>query len=150
MLLFVGLGNPAPNSQDNRHNIGFKIIDAINQKFNLSKQKPKFKGLLTTGNIGDKKIYAINNSNGNYLWNAGIFIWKANLILSEIKTYMPSLYSSLNSIRNAIGTKTYKTVLDEEWELIQPESIDYGILEKSLISDKPKEPETGFLSSFNI
>ena len=36
MLLFVGLGNPTPNSENNRHNIGFKIIDAINQKFGLS------------------------------------------------------------------------------------------------------------------
>ena len=59
MILFVGLGNPTPDSQDNRHNIGFKIIDAINQNFSLSKQKPKFKGLLTMGNIGDKKVYAI-------------------------------------------------------------------------------------------
>ena len=59
MILFVGLGNPTPDSQDNRHNIGFKIIDAINQQFSLSKQKPKFKGLLTTGNISNKKVYAI-------------------------------------------------------------------------------------------
>ena len=59
MILFVGLGNPTPDSQNNRHNIGFKIIDAINQNFSLSKQKPKFKGLLTMGNIGDKKVYAI-------------------------------------------------------------------------------------------
>ena len=59
MLLLVGLGNPGPNSLNNRHNIGFKIIDAINNHFKLSKQKPKFKGLLTTGNIDSKKIYAI-------------------------------------------------------------------------------------------
>ena len=59
MLLFVGLGNPTPNSENNRHNVGFKIIDSINKKFGLSKQKPKFKGLLTTGNIGNKKVYAI-------------------------------------------------------------------------------------------
>ena len=59
MILFVGLGNPTPDSQNNRHNIGFKIIDAINQNLGLSKQKPKFKGLLTMGNIGDKKVYAI-------------------------------------------------------------------------------------------
>ena len=59
MILFVGLGNTTPDSQNNRHNIGFKIIDAINQSFSLSKQKPKFKGLLTMGNIGDKKVYAI-------------------------------------------------------------------------------------------
>ena len=59
MLLLVGLGNPSPDNENNRHNIGFKIIDAINKEYSLSKQKPKFKGLLTTGKIGDKKIYAI-------------------------------------------------------------------------------------------
>ena len=59
MLLLVGLGNPGPNNNNNRHNIGFKIIDAINRQFSLSKQKPKFKGLLTTGNIDNKKVYAI-------------------------------------------------------------------------------------------
>ncbi len=59
MLLLVGLGNPNPNNQSNRHNVGFLVIDAINQKFKLSKQKPKFKGLLTTGKIEDKKVFAI-------------------------------------------------------------------------------------------
>tara|TARA_B100002051_G_scaffold254926_1_gene270108 strand:+ start:94 stop:666 length:573 start_codon:yes stop_codon:yes gene_type:complete len=59
MLLLVGLGNPGPDSSNNRHNIGYKIIDAINLHFKLSKQKPKFKGLLTTGNIDSKKVYAI-------------------------------------------------------------------------------------------
>ena len=59
MLLFVGLGNPEPNNSNNRHNVGFQVIDSINAKFKLSKQKPKFKGLLTTGKIDEKKIYAI-------------------------------------------------------------------------------------------
>jgi len=59
MLLFVGLGNPGPNDLDNRHNIGFSVINEINKKFKLSKQKPKFKGLLTTGIIEEQKIYAI-------------------------------------------------------------------------------------------
>jgi len=72
MILLVGLGNPTPDSHDNRHNIGFKIIDAINQKFGLSKQKPKFKGLLTTGNISNKKIYAIKPL--TFMNNSGICI----------------------------------------------------------------------------
>ena len=59
MLLLVGLGNPNPNNTNNRHNIGFLVIDAINAKFKLSKQKPKFKGLLTTGTIDNQKVYAI-------------------------------------------------------------------------------------------
>ncbi len=72
MLLIVGLGNPTPNSENNRHNIGFKIVDAINKEFGLSKQKPKFKGLLTTGNIGEKKIYAIKPL--TFMNNSGICI----------------------------------------------------------------------------
>ena len=59
MLLLVGLGNPNPNNSNNRHNVGFFVIDAINQKFKLSKQKPKFKGLLTTGKIDEQKVFAI-------------------------------------------------------------------------------------------
>ena len=72
MILFVGLGNTTPDSENNRHNIGFKIIDCINKKFNLSKQKPKFKGLLTTGNIGSKKVYAIKPL--TFMNNSGICI----------------------------------------------------------------------------
>ena len=72
MILLVGLGNPTPNSSNNRHNIGFKIIDAINQKFGLTKQKPKFKGLLTTGNISNKKVYAIKPL--TFMNNSGICI----------------------------------------------------------------------------
>ena len=59
MFLLVGLGNPNPNNTNNRHNVGFLTIDAINTKYKLSKQKPKFKGLLTTGLIGGQKVYAI-------------------------------------------------------------------------------------------
>ena len=59
MPLLVGLGNPSPNNSNNRHNVGFLIIDAINEKFKFSKQKPKFKGLLTLGKINEQKVFAI-------------------------------------------------------------------------------------------
>ena len=49
-----------------------KIIDALNKKFSLSKQKPKFKGLLTTGNIESEKIYAIKPL--TFMNNSGICI----------------------------------------------------------------------------
>ena len=72
MLLLVGLGNPSPENDNNRHNIGFKVINSINKKFGLSKQKPKFKGLLTTGKIGNKKVYAIKPL--TFMNNSGICI----------------------------------------------------------------------------
>ena len=72
MLLLVGLGNPSPENENNRHNIGFNVINSINKKFGLSKQKPKFKGLLTTGKIEDKKVYAIKPL--TFMNNSGICI----------------------------------------------------------------------------
>ena len=72
MLLLVGLGNPSPNNQNNRHNVGFLVIDAINEKFKLSKQKPKFKGLLTTGKIDEHKVFAIKPL--TFMNNSGVCI----------------------------------------------------------------------------
>ena len=72
MLLLVGLGNPNPNNSDNRHNVGFFVIDAINEKFKLSKQKPKFKGLLTTGKINEQKVFAIKPL--TFMNNSGVCI----------------------------------------------------------------------------
>ena len=72
MLLLVGLGNPGPKDLNNRHNIGFRIIDAVNSYFKLSKQKPKFKGLLTTGIIDGHKVYAIKPL--TFMNNSGICI----------------------------------------------------------------------------
>ena len=72
MLLLVGLGNPNPDNANNRHNVGFSVIDAINEKFKLSKQKPKFKGLLTTGKIDEQKVFAIKPL--TFMNNSGVCI----------------------------------------------------------------------------
>ena len=72
MLLLVGLGNPNPNNSNNRHNVGFLVIDAINAKYKLSKQKPKFKGLLTTGKINEQKVFAIKPL--TFMNNSGVCI----------------------------------------------------------------------------
>ena len=69
-------------------------------------------------------------NSGEFLWNGGMFVWKAEIILLEMKTFMCELHDSLDAIYDSLTTPQYETVLDREWELIQPESIDYGILEK--------------------
>ena len=43
MLLFVGLGNPTPDSENNRHNVGFKIIDALNKKLVYQNKNPNLR-----------------------------------------------------------------------------------------------------------
>jgi mannose-1-phosphate guanylyltransferase len=68
---------------------------------------------------------------GEFLWNSGIFVWKAEQILLEMKTHMGELHDSLDVIYDAMDSPQYNIVIDREWEIITPESIDYGILEKA-------------------
>jgi PTH1 family peptidyl-tRNA hydrolase len=56
MLLIVGLGNPGTQYADNRHNVGFKILDAIQQSYKFPDFTSKFQGLVTTGQIGSEKV----------------------------------------------------------------------------------------------
>jgi mannose-1-phosphate guanylyltransferase len=68
---------------------------------------------------------------GDFLWNSGMFIWKVQTILSEIKNLMPDLYENLNEIEKHIGKKTYQEALVRNYGMMKKISIDYGVMEKS-------------------
>ena len=70
-------------------------------------------------------------SNPTYLWNSGIFIWKAQTILEEITTHMPSLFQGLNTIQHYWGRPELETVKSQVFNTLPSTSIDYGIMEKS-------------------
>ena len=60
MLLFVGLGNPTPDSENNRHNIGFKIIDAINKSLDYQNKNQNLKVYLQQETLMKKKFMLLN------------------------------------------------------------------------------------------
>lgn len=66
-----------------------------------------------------------------YLWNSGMFIWKVSSILKNIRKFMPETFEGLMRIQSAIGTDNANYVLDKEFTAFQPQSIDYGIMEKA-------------------
>lgn len=68
---------------------------------------------------------------GDYLWNSGIFVWKASTVISSMKEYMPDIYEHLMKISDKIGTADEKAVLCEEFTAMRSESVDYGIMEKA-------------------
>ena len=68
---------------------------------------------------------------GVFLWNSGLFAFKVRVILEAMKEHMPSLYSSLMKIYDSIGTDDEKSVKKAEFEKIENESIDYGVMEKA-------------------
>ncbi|MBI5186852.1 MAG: mannose-1-phosphate guanylyltransferase/mannose-6-phosphate isomerase [Nitrospinae bacterium] len=64
---------------------------------------------------------------GGYYWNSGMFVWKASIILKEMETYMPSMFEKL-SLMDRIESRGER---EKIFASIMPESIDYGIMEKS-------------------
>lgn len=59
MWVLVGLGNPGKEYQDNRHNIGFMVIDDIAREFGLPAFSKKFEGELTEGRIDGEKVVLV-------------------------------------------------------------------------------------------
>lgn len=68
---------------------------------------------------------------GCYLWNSGIFIWKASTILSYFKKLLPDIYEDLYEIGEAMGTNKEQATIDRIYPTIPKISIDYGIMERA-------------------
>jgi len=71
---------------------------------------------------------------GNYFWNSGMFIWRADTILAEMGAFMPALHDKLLQLMQA-GVSSESASLKESiaslYQDIENISIDYGIMEKS-------------------
>ena len=68
---------------------------------------------------------------GDFLWNSGMFIWRADTILAAFEQHLPDLCDQIETIGNAIGKDDYPTVLESTYKRMTPISIDYGVMEKA-------------------
>ncbi len=68
---------------------------------------------------------------GDFYWNSGMFIWRTDVILNEIKKYLPDLFEGLKEIENSINTENFEETLETVYRQLRSISIDYGIMEKS-------------------
>lgn len=68
---------------------------------------------------------------GDYLWNAGIFVFRADVMLAAFASHMPELVKPLGLIRAAWGTKKAAAVLAREFKKMPATSIDYGVAERA-------------------
>ncbi len=68
---------------------------------------------------------------GTYLWNSGMFVWKASTILGNIKQHIPKLYDGAQTIKEAWDTDNFDEAVYNVFDGCASVSVDYGIMEKA-------------------
>ena len=73
---------------------------------------------------------------GQYLWNAGIFVFGVQAFLAELARQRPALHAGIQQIAAAWGSPGAASVLADVWPALEKISVDYGVLEGAAAAGK--------------
>jgi mannose-1-phosphate guanylyltransferase len=68
-------------------------------------------------------------ASGEYSWNSGMFIWKAEQAMNEFKRQQPEMYDQFAEIAKAVDTPEFEETLDSAWDNVKGTSVDFAIME---------------------
>ena len=68
---------------------------------------------------------------GNYFWNAGIFVWSAGTIVNQIRRHSPQIAGIMDRLAGSFGSRDESAALKELFPQCEKISIDYAVMEKS-------------------
>ncbi|MFC0521596.1 mannose-1-phosphate guanylyltransferase [Mesonia maritima] len=118
LLMTLGIKPTFPNT-------GYGYIQYKDEKISAVKKVLKFT---------EKPDYATAKSflaEGNYAWNAGIFIWSVKAITKAFEEFMPEMYQLFVEGIEKLNTEKEQAFLEENYAKAENVSIDYGIMEKA-------------------
>lgn len=88
----------------------------------------KVKSFKEKPNPGDALRYL---KAGNFAWNAGIFIWRLNVILDAFRNHAPQIFNVLSTGNEVYNTEKEDDFVNKEYPRTDKISVDYAILEKA-------------------
>lgn len=106
-------------------NIGYGYIKYKEDKESKFQKVLKF---TEKPNLQDAKKFL---KEGNYVWNAGIFIWKASFIADSFLKYLPGMYHLFEKGADILNGPEEEKFIDTVYPEAENISIDYAIMEKS-------------------
>ena len=118
MLMTLGIQPRTPNT-------GYGYIEC-----DIS-DKRAIKSVLQFREKPDEKTAQEFIKRGNFLWNAGIFVWSAKSIIKAFKNHLPNMYHLFSDDAGVWNTEKESDFLQEKFALAENISIDFGILEKA-------------------
>ncbi len=66
---------------------------------------------------------------GGYYWNGGIFVFRVDVMLAEMRRQMPQMYARLEEIAAALEAGDGQDALAAAWQAMPAQSLDYGVVE---------------------
>jgi len=66
---------------------------------------------------------------GRYYWNSGMFVWRCDTFMNELKSLLPASYNSLTRVAQALDTPEGPATLNAVYPTLQKISVDYAIME---------------------
>jgi mannose-1-phosphate guanylyltransferase len=88
--------------------------------------------VLAVEEFKEKPSYELAESyvkSGNYLWNAGMFVWRVDVFLAELARQQPQLHAGIARIAQAWDSPSREEVLGEAWQTLPRISVDYAVME---------------------
>ncbi|MGB9613174.1 MAG: aminoacyl-tRNA hydrolase [Candidatus Margulisiibacteriota bacterium] len=129
MFLVVGLGNPGPEYEDTRHNLGFKVVEELARRLGIKELKEKHRSFIGEGKVGDHKVILVEPQtfmNNSGLAVRGLLQWyklkPKNLILiyDDVDLEVGQIrirekggaagHHGVESVINSIGTSEFARV----------------------------------------
>lgn len=68
---------------------------------------------------------------GNYLWNAGIFVWNVDTIVDSLRAFTPDLAEKMDRMSASFYTEREEKVVSDIFPTCEKISIDYAVMEKA-------------------
>ena len=101
MFLLVGLGNPGKTYANNRHNIGFMILESLEKFYNTSKFIKKFKSEYLKTNINENIVFLLKPM--TYMNDSGIAVKEIkdfyNISINNIIVFHDEIDLNLGDVR---------------------------------------------------
>ncbi|MCQ2136275.1 MAG: mannose-1-phosphate guanylyltransferase [Bacteroidales bacterium] len=107
----------------------YGYIQAAGGRDALKKGEPlKVKTFTEKPNVEIARVFI---GSGEFVWNSGIFVWKAKTILDEMAKHLPMLFGWFDGWEEAVDTPAEQDWLRRAYGGCERASIDFGIMEKT-------------------
>ncbi|MEN9571054.1 MAG: hypothetical protein RL172_2285 [Bacteroidota bacterium] len=79
----------------------------------------------------DRELAKTFMASGDFLWNAGIFVWKVKNIVAAFEKFLPEMHEVFDAEKDQFNTAAEKQAIERIYPQCVNISIDYGVMEKA-------------------